>query len=110
LQEAHALFLRNGASIWAERAARELERLGTARESVLTETEREVARLAAQGLTNREVGARAFVTPKSVEGILSRVYAKLGIHSRAELGAWAAASRTVAESDGSVPTSPSRSD
>ena len=46
--------------------------------------------LAAQGLTNRRIAERSFLTPKSVEGILARAYEKIGIHSRAELGAWAA--------------------
>ena len=56
----------------------------------LTETEDRVARLAAAGMTNREVGEAAFLTAKSVEGVLARVYGKLGIRSRAELGAWLA--------------------
>jgi DNA-binding NarL/FixJ family response regulator len=45
-----------------------------------------VAQLAARGLTNREVAERLFVSPKTVEANLSRVYSKLGIRSRAELG------------------------
>ena len=40
----------------------------------------------AAGLTNREVAKAAFVSPKTVEANLARVYRKLGIHSRAELG------------------------
>jgi len=78
-----------GARPWAERARTEMARLGAPVTGALTATERQVALLAARGLTNREVAASAFVTPKSVEGILSRAYAKLGIRSRAELGAWA---------------------
>ena len=53
----------------------------------LTATELRVAELAAGGLTNREVATAAFMSPKTVEANLSRVYRKLGIHSRAELGA-----------------------
>ena len=53
----------------------------------LTETERRVAELAASGLTNREVAAQLFMSPKTVEANLARVYRKLGIRSRAELGA-----------------------
>ncbi len=53
----------------------------------LTATERQVAELAARGLTTREVAAAVFMAPKSVEDVLSRVYRKLGIRSRAELGA-----------------------
>ena len=43
--------------------------------------------LAAGGLTNREVAARSFLAVKTVEANLARVYRKLGIRSRAELGA-----------------------
>jgi len=53
----------------------------------LTETERRVAELAATGLSSREIAERAFMAPKTVGNVLSRVYEKLGIHSRAELGA-----------------------
>ena len=50
-------------------------------------TERRVAELAASGLTNREVASKAFMSPKTVQANLARVYRKLGISSRAELGA-----------------------
>jgi DNA-binding NarL/FixJ family response regulator len=53
----------------------------------LTETERLVAQLAASGLSNREVADRTFLAVKTVEANLARVYRKLGIRSRAELGA-----------------------
>jgi DNA-binding CsgD family transcriptional regulator len=53
----------------------------------LTEGERRVAELAASGLTNRQVATRLFLSPKTVDANLGRVYRKLGIHSRAELGA-----------------------
>ena len=58
-----------------------------ARRRELTPTERRVAELAATGLTNREVASAAFMSPKTVEANLARVYRKLGIASRAELGA-----------------------
>lgn len=48
--------------------------------------ERRVAELSATGLTNRLVAAALFISPKTVEVHLSRVYHKLGIRSRAELG------------------------
>jgi DNA-binding CsgD family transcriptional regulator len=54
-----------------------------------------VAKLAAEGLTNREVAQVAFMSPKTVEANLARVYRKLGIRSRAELG-----SRMSAELEG----------
>ena len=53
----------------------------------LTEGEERVAHLAAQGLTNSEIAARLFMSRRTVEANLARAYAKLGIHSRAELGA-----------------------
>ena len=46
-----------------------------------------MAELAAEGLTNREVASKAFMSPKTVQANLTRVYRKLGIGSRAELGA-----------------------
>jgi DNA-binding CsgD family transcriptional regulator len=51
----------------------------------LTERERDVAELVARGRTNREVAAALFLSEKTVENHLSRVYAKLGLRSRAEL-------------------------
>ena len=57
----------------------------------LTASEQRVAELAAAGMTNREVARAAFMSPKTVEANLSRVYRKLGIKSRAELGANVAA-------------------
>ncbi|MGH3251561.1 MAG: helix-turn-helix domain-containing protein, partial [Trebonia sp.] len=53
----------------------------------LTPTERRVAELAASGLTNRQVAEALFVTVKTVETHLARVYQKLGIATRADLPA-----------------------
>lgn len=55
--------------------------------SELTASERGVAELAATGRTNREIAAQLFMSRKTVEANLARVYRKLGIRSRAELGA-----------------------
>ena len=63
----------------------------------LTETERRIAELAATGMTNRQVAEAAFVSPKTVEANLARVYRKLGIRSRAELGARMSARSRAAE-------------
>jgi DNA-binding CsgD family transcriptional regulator len=88
LGEAHAIFQRLGAPTWAEQARAELGRVGLRRApDELTPTERRVAELAATGMTNREVASAAFMSPKTVEANLARVYRKLGIASRAELGA-----------------------
>jgi DNA-binding CsgD family transcriptional regulator len=52
----------------------------------LTASEQRVAELAAAGITNREMAAALFISPKTVEANLSRIYRKLSIRSRAELG------------------------
>lgn len=89
LTQALAIFERVGASTWAQRARAELSRVGLRPpgSDELTSTEARVADLAASGLTNREVAEAAFISPKTVEANLARVYRKLGIRSRAELGA-----------------------
>ena len=57
------------------------------RQALAVELCSSVAELAGSGLTNREVARAAFISPKTVEANLARVYRKLGIRSRAELGA-----------------------
>ena len=76
-----------GASSWAERARAELARIGgrRPRSNGLTPTEQRVAELVAEGLSNKEVAAALHVTVKTVEGSLSRIYAKLDVRSRAGL-------------------------
>jgi DNA-binding CsgD family transcriptional regulator len=74
------------AKLWIRRAQVELARIGTHRAGDLTATESRVAELATAGLTNREIAAAAFMSPKTVEANLSRIYRKLGIRSRAQLG------------------------
>ncbi|HEY2575927.1 MAG TPA: LuxR C-terminal-related transcriptional regulator [Streptosporangiaceae bacterium] len=87
LTEAAAVFQGGGALDWAAVAADELRRARGRRGSPqrLTPTERHIAELASAGLRNHEIAAKLFVSPKTVEANLSRVYAKLGIRSRAEL-------------------------
>jgi DNA-binding NarL/FixJ family response regulator len=86
--EALAIFERLGAPAWMEQTRTELDRVGLRRAPAeLTPTELRVAELAAAGLTNKQVAATAFMSPKTVEANLARVYRKLGIRSRAELGA-----------------------
>ena len=88
LDEALAIFDGLGARAWAEGTRGEIDRLGgRGPADGLTEGERRVAELAAQGLTNREVAAALFISPKTVEANLARAYAKLGVRSRAQLGA-----------------------
>ena len=87
LEAARATFEAAGAPAWAARARDGLARLGRpgAGGDTLTETERRLAELAASGLTNHEVAARAFVSVKTVEANLTRVYRKLGVRSRVGL-------------------------
>jgi DNA-binding NarL/FixJ family response regulator len=51
----------------------------------LTATETRVAELVARGLTNKAVAAELFVSDRTIEGHLSRIYTKLGVRSRTEL-------------------------
>jgi DNA-binding CsgD family transcriptional regulator len=89
LDSARSIFTELGTRVWAARAADELKRIPIRRKASegLTPTELQVARLAAAGRTNREVAQALFLSPKTVEANLSRIYRKLGIRSRAELGA-----------------------
>jgi DNA-binding CsgD family transcriptional regulator len=84
-----------GAPEWAERARVELARVpGSAADGGLTPTEDRVARLAAEGLTNREIAERAYLSLKTVEVNLTRVYRKLGVRR-------AALASALAETQGS---------
>jgi DNA-binding CsgD family transcriptional regulator len=89
LQRALEIFEQLGSPPWIERTHAELARVGLrpASDWELTETERRVAELAAAGCTNRDVAQQLFMSPKTVEANLARAYRKLGIRSRAELGA-----------------------
>ena len=88
LNEALNEFERLGARFFAERARGELKRVGgraPAGEGELTATEERIARLAASGLSNKEIAARSFVTVRTVEAALTRAYAKLDVRSRTQL-------------------------
>ncbi|MDQ3065777.1 MAG: LuxR C-terminal-related transcriptional regulator [Actinomycetota bacterium] len=87
LEEALERFERLGTPLWAEQTRAELARIGGRASSSgeLTEAERRIAALVAEGSTNREVAAALFLTEHSVETALTRVYRKLGVRSRAEL-------------------------
>jgi DNA-binding NarL/FixJ family response regulator len=101
LGEARARFASLGAASWEPIAAAELERTGIRRPAPekLTPSELRVAELAAAGLTNRDVAKAAFMSPKTVEANLARIYRKLGIKSRAELGARMAARESRGQAD-----------
>ena len=87
LEAALAVFEGMRAGIWAERVRTELGRVGgrAPASGELTPTERRVAELASEGLQTKQVAATLFVSAKTVEGHLTNIYAKLGVHSRTEL-------------------------
>jgi DNA-binding CsgD family transcriptional regulator len=94
LRDALEVFEDLGATRWAARATTELRASGeTARRRDVTTTtdltaqERQVAGLVRQGLSNRDVAARLFVSPRTVDFHLRNVFSKLGVASRAELTA-----------------------
>uniref|UniRef100_UPI00104174B8 helix-turn-helix domain-containing protein n=1 Tax=Actinomadura fibrosa TaxID=111802 RepID=UPI00104174B8 len=89
LERALALFEEVGAAGWAGLTRAELARLGLRRPAGpgLTPREEQVARRAAGGATNREIAADLYISVKTVEANLARAYRKLGIRTRAELGA-----------------------
>ncbi len=79
-----------GATAWAARARHEIDLTGTGAKTApgstpLTAQESQVARLAAQGLTNREIGAELFLSPRTVGHHMSRILEKLGLTGRSEL-------------------------
>jgi DNA-binding CsgD family transcriptional regulator len=89
LEAASAAFATLGADPWTARAERELRAAGlapkTSRTAALTAQEIQIAQLAASGLTNKEIGTRLFLSPRTVSGHLYRIFPKLGITTRAAL-------------------------
>jgi DNA-binding CsgD family transcriptional regulator len=83
---------RLGAEPWSERAGNELRATGEtirrhdlAAINQLTPQEMQIARLAAEGMTNAEIGGQLFLSPRTVATHLYRIFPKLGIASRVEL-------------------------
>jgi DNA-binding CsgD family transcriptional regulator len=93
LERALASFEELGAVLWADKARAELRRIGGRPSATgrLTPTEEQVAELVAAGRSNREVADALFMSVNTVEANLSRIYHKLGLRSRIELGAKLAA-------------------
>jgi DNA-binding CsgD family transcriptional regulator len=92
LRAAHDMFACFGAEAFAERARRELLATGEKvrkrsdeTRGQLTAQEEQIARLAAEGQTNQEIGAQLFLSPRTVEWHLHKVFTKLGIGSRMQL-------------------------
>ena len=94
LRTAHRLFTTIGMNAFAGRARRELEATGaTVREHIkverdaLTTQEAQIAKLACEGLSNPQIAGQLFLSSRTVEWHLRKVFVKLGISSRAELAA-----------------------
>jgi DNA-binding NarL/FixJ family response regulator len=92
LRAAHEMFTRMGTQAFAERARRELLATGeTVRASApdtgdeLTAQEAQIAQLARAGLSNPEIASRMFISPRTVQYHLRKVFAKLDISSRHQL-------------------------
>ena len=99
LTEAAGRFEAVGAAVWVAVALAEIARIGgrSASTETLTPTETAVAELVATGMSNREVAAALFVTPKAVEANLARIYAKRRVRSRTELARQMASEAAVVE-------------
>lgn len=92
LLDAHRTFVELGIGGFEERARRELAATGSAPKATgaaslrdLTAQEAQIARLAAAGSTNTEIGSQLFLSPRTVEWHLRKVFGKLGIAARKEL-------------------------
>jgi DNA-binding NarL/FixJ family response regulator len=86
LEDARRRFAEMGAVLWEATAVAELERSAPGRGSgELTVTERRIAALVARGRKNREIAQELLLTDATVEGHLTRIYAKLDVRSRSEL-------------------------
>jgi ATP/maltotriose-dependent transcriptional regulator MalT len=123
LRAARDSLLALGATPWADRArqelraSRETQHNGPGAWMQLTEQELQIAHMAAQGLSNREIGQRLYVSPRTVGSHLYRIFPKLGIASRGQLVAALAGTRpcaiacrpvskcsTIADNSGLLPT------
>jgi DNA-binding CsgD family transcriptional regulator len=86
LDEALAAFVRLDTPVWADRARAELARVPLRQAATgLTPTEETIARLVGAGLSNRDIADRTFLSPKTVEANLTRIFRKVGVRSRAGL-------------------------
>jgi DNA-binding CsgD family transcriptional regulator len=108
LTQALATFRRLRARSWAQRAEAELRACGVAvadapaeRDALgeLTPQQRQIVRLASDGLTNREIGDRLFLSPRTVSSHLYRSYPKLGVAGRNQLRDVVARASTPAQAD-----------
>jgi DNA-binding CsgD family transcriptional regulator len=103
LEQALGIFEALRAPLWAQMARDDLARVGGAvlPSSELTPTEQRIAQLVGEGMKNREVADALFISVKTVEANLSRIFHKLGVRSRTEL------TRRIAATQGQ-PTTPTK--
>jgi len=88
LEQAHGELVRCGALGYLPRVRAEMERLGDRADAdALTNTERKIADLVAEGMTNAEVAAQLYVSARTVEAHLTQIYRKEGVRNRSELAA-----------------------
>jgi DNA-binding NarL/FixJ family response regulator len=95
LRAARDTFDALGCAAWGDRARRELRASGESSRrrdpearDALTAQELQIARLAAEGLTNREIGQRLVISERSAESHVERIRIRLGLRSRAQVAAW----------------------
>jgi DNA-binding CsgD family transcriptional regulator len=90
LEQAIAVLTPLGARVWLDRSRDELARVGLRRPRQgrgLTPAQQRVAELAAQGMTNREIAAALFMSQRTVETHLTKVYGELNLKTRTQLAA-----------------------
>jgi DNA-binding CsgD family transcriptional regulator len=113
LRHAHQVCEAHGLLPWAERALAELRATGEGRAAFraeervpLSPQELQIAQLAAEGLSNREIGQRLYLSHRTISSHLYRIFPKLGITSRAQLGSALAAELIPRASGTALPPSP----
>jgi len=109
LERALAIFEPMGAQMWVERTRDELSRIGLRRPTVsegLTPAQVRVAELVVDGLSNREIASTLYMSPRSVEAHLTKIYREYGVRSRAQLVAALSATPASASNGAAAPSGP----
>jgi DNA-binding CsgD family transcriptional regulator/tetratricopeptide (TPR) repeat protein len=107
LGRALAMFEPMGAQMWVDRTRDELSRIGLRRATVsegLTPAQMRVAELVVDGLSNREIASTLYMSPRSVEAHLTKIYREYGVRSRAQLVATLSGARATPDGDGMTRT------
>ena len=106
LERALSMFEPMGAQMWVDRARDELSRIGLRRPTVsdgLTPAQTRVAELVVDGLSNREIASTLYMSPRSVEAHLTKIYREYGVRSRAQLVAALSAAPGSASNGSAAP-------